>query len=86
MAIKIETNKRGEVLIWGENSAGQKHIITWDKIFFRASDGHAFIAPSRQLPLSRLMPHEVPMVEGLLREMDGPHEPDIFAGDPPLDG
>lgn len=84
MTITIETNRRGQEEIWGENSRGQKHVMEANRIFVRASDGHVFLAPMSERPrLVRLNPHEVPMIEHFLREKGAGIEPNIFAGDPP---
>lgn len=82
MSVEIVTNSRGQEEIVGANSRGQKHVLLPDKIFMRLSDGHIFLAPSIQLPLSRLNPHEVPMIEHWLRERGAEIGPDVFDGEP----
>ena len=87
MTPKIETNSRGVEEIVGENSRGQTHVIEATRIFVRASDGHVFLAPMSERPnLVPLNPHEVVMVLQWLRERDGPHFPNVFAGEAPSDG
>ena len=82
MTIRIEINARGEEEIWGENRAGQKHVILTDKIYMRRSDGQHFIAPSIQHNLSLPNPHEVPMIEFWLEQKAAGIEPKVRAGEP----
>ena len=85
MTIRTEINPRGQEEIWGERG-GKKAVLMASDLFLRLSDGHVFTAPSGSVPLYRLNPHEVEMVEFWLHQKGGKVEPDIFAGEPPPDG
>lgn len=83
MPVRIEKDNHGRDVLWSEK-AGKPVPLVVDDVFIRLSDGHLFKAGTT--PMARLEPHEPEMVEFYLRETDGPHAPNIFAGDTPPDG
>jgi len=82
MTVRIETDGSGKVVIWTE-VGGKPVPLPADDVYFRASDGHCFVAPSGPVPLARLRPHEPEMVEHWLCEKGAGIGPNIFAGEPP---
>ena len=85
MTVRTEINARGQEEIRGEKG-GKKAVLMASDLFLRLSDGHVFTAPSGPVPLYRLNPHEVEMVEFWLRERGAGIEPKVFAGEAPPDG
>ncbi len=88
--IKIETDARGHTMILMADEerfgAGGRGLAV-ENILIRASDGHVFIKSNASRDgLERPSEVEIEMIEYFFRETDGPHAPDIFAGDPPPDG
>ena len=84
MAIRIETDNRGDAVIWGEKG-GKAAPLMVKSIFMQMSTGHIFVAPSGAIPLMRLNPHETGMVEYWLRERGSEIGPNIFDGEPPVE-
>ena len=85
MTIRTEINARGQEELWGEKG-GKKAVLMASDIFLRLSDGHVFTARSGPIPLDRLNPHEVEMVEFWLHQQGAEVKPNVFAGEPPPDG
>ena len=85
MTVRIEKDNHGRDVIWSQKAGRQVPLVV-DDVFIQLSTGHVFKAGTAPVPLSRLEPHEPEMIEFYLRQTEGPHEPDIFAGDPPLNG
>ena len=88
MTISIETDNSGrEHLMMTDvpKFRGNPRGIPVENILIRACGGHVFSAPPGLRRLSRLGEAEAEMVEYWLREVDGAREPNIFAGDPPVD-
>ena len=86
MTIKISTDKNGrEHLVltdeskYGKSSKG----LPVANILVHAITGHVFHAPPGLNGLSRLSEAEAAMVTFWLDKVGGPHEPKIFAGNPP---
>ena len=82
MTVRIETDAQGHDVLWSE-VGGKAVPLQVENLFFRALDGHVFVGPSGHVPLERLRPHEVEMVEFWLHEKGVEIEPNIFAGEPP---
>lgn len=90
MNIEIETDANGcKMILLSDPSrfgAGARGLPV-DNILIRASDGHVFVKSSVSRDgLARPSEVDVEMIEYYFRETDGPHAPDIFAGDTPPDG
>ena len=90
MTIKIETDANGltVILLTDEARFGAgARVLPVNNILIRGPDGHLFIkSPSSHGGLSRASEIDVEMVEYYFDKLGGPHEPDIFAGDPPPSG
>ena len=87
MPVTIKQDAAGREVIWSERGGKPVPLVVED-IFIRASNGHVFKADYYYSPprLHRLEPQEVAMVQHWLRAADGPHVPNVFAGEPPPDG
>ena len=83
MTIRIETGADGKDVIWSE--VGGKAVgLPAENIYIQVVSGHVFTTPPgsfRGKVMARVTPHEVEMVEHYLRETDGPHAPNVFAGE-----
>jgi hypothetical protein len=87
MTIEIR-DINGKPVLWTLLN-GKAALLPLEKIYIRAGDGHVFVGGDGQelsRHLARLRPHEPALVEFWLDQQGGEITPNVFAGEPAVDG